>query len=93
MASDCFQDGIGETRGPQVEKTAESAKRAVGAGAGGALGQRLERFDQGVSRVDIDAGILVGQAIPTGFGAFGAAACLRAGRFVGCYGSLPSLSL
>ena len=80
------QDGIVESGGPQVEKTAESAKRAVGAGTRGAFGQRLDRFDQGVTGVDINAGILVGQAVS-------ARLVAGTGRVVGCYGSLPSLHL
>jgi hypothetical protein len=56
------QDGIAIAGRAQVEAGAEAADGAVGAGPGGGAGQRLDRLDQRVARVDIDAGILVAAA-------------------------------
>src|SRR5471032_1012900 len=44
-----------------LEHRAETAQPAHHALAHGALGKRLDRFDQGIARIDIDAGIAVGQ--------------------------------
>src|SRR6185312_12985808 len=50
------QNRIGEARRLQVEERAETAEARRRAGAGSGARQRLDRFDQGVARVDIDAG-------------------------------------
>ena len=43
--------------GLQVEQGAEAAQRRVRARPARGLGQRLDRLDQGVARVDVDAGL------------------------------------
>ena len=54
------QDRVAEARRLQVEQAAEAADLGVGAGPAGRAHQRLDRLDQRVAGVDIDAGIGVG---------------------------------
>ena len=49
------QDRIGETRRLEVEQRAEAAEARRRAGAGGGAGQRLDRLDQGIAGIDVDA--------------------------------------
>ena len=53
------QQRVTVARGGKVEEAAEAAQPINGAGAPGRLGKRLDRFDQGVARVDVDPGVLV----------------------------------
>jgi len=55
------QDRILEAGGLQVEQPAEAAEIGVGAGAAGGGGQRLDGLDQRLARVDVDAGVTVGE--------------------------------
>ncbi|MNC90753.1 hypothetical protein D3C83_68930 [compost metagenome] len=50
-------------RGLEVEEGPEAAQPAFRARTAGGLGQRLDGFDEGVSGVDIDSGLRVGEAI------------------------------
>ena len=56
--------GIGETRRLEVEQAAEAAQSAHDAGTVGALRQRLDVLDEVVARIDVDAGVLVGEGGP-----------------------------
>ena len=60
------QHGIDEARGLQVEQAAETADLGVRARPTRRAHQRLDRLDHGVSRIDIDAGIGVGERVGTG---------------------------
>jgi hypothetical protein len=53
----------------EVEQRAEAAEAAGDARPLGALGERFDRLDQGVAGVDVDAGVLVGEMVPGGYGA------------------------
>ena len=44
----------------EIEEAAEAAEAGHHAGERGALRQRLDALDEGVARVDVDAGFLVG---------------------------------
>ncbi len=51
--------------GLQVEQRPEAAQRRIGARPARGLRQRLDRFDERIARVDVDAGLGVGQAVST----------------------------
>jgi hypothetical protein len=53
------EHGIGKPGGFQVEQRAKAAQPADDAGAGRRLGQRLDRLDQRIPRLDINPGIPV----------------------------------
>jgi hypothetical protein len=53
------QDRVLVARGLEVEQRAEAAEAGIAAGAGGCLGERLDRFDERRPGFDIDAGLAV----------------------------------
>jgi hypothetical protein len=53
------EDRILVARGLQIEKCAEAAETRVAAQPRRRLGERLDRLDQSVSGIDVDAGIAV----------------------------------
>jgi hypothetical protein len=53
------QDRVAEPGGLEIEQRAEPAQPGIGAGPGGGARQRLDRLDQRVARVDVDAGLTV----------------------------------
>src|SRR5690606_2948080 len=57
------QDRVLEAGGLEVEERAEAAEPAHGAGAVGGARQRLDGLDQRVAGIDVDPGVLVGQAV------------------------------
>jgi hypothetical protein len=57
------QDRIAETGGLQVEQPTEAADLRVGAGPARRAHQRLDGVDHGVARVDVDAGLRIGQSV------------------------------
>jgi hypothetical protein len=60
------QQGIAETGGFQVEKCAESAQGRVGPRTCGGTSERLDRFDKGITCIDVDAGFLIGAMVLNG---------------------------
>jgi hypothetical protein len=70
------QQGVAVAGRLQVEEAAEAAEAGVRPAAGGRAGQRLDGLDQRVARIDVDAGILVGQRVVA--------------RIPACYGFLRS---
>ena len=58
------EDRILEARRLEVEQSTEAAQPAHHARPVGAAGQGLDVLDQRVARIDIDAGVLVGQGWP-----------------------------
>ena len=54
------QDRIAETGALQVEQAAKTAEVRIGAGPARRPRQRLDQLDQPVARVDVDAGVAVG---------------------------------
>ena len=61
------QDRVGEAGRLQVEQRAEAAQAAQHAGPRGGARQRLDRLDQRIAGIDIDAGRAIGQAIALGW--------------------------
>jgi hypothetical protein len=57
------QDRIRESCGLQVEQPAKTADLGICPRAARGTHQRLDRVDHGIARIDIDAGIGIGQAI------------------------------
>ena len=57
------QQGVAIAGRPGVEEGAEPAKPGLGTAARRGFGERLDRFDQGLAGVDVDARIAIGQAI------------------------------
>ncbi len=57
------QKGIDEAGGLQVEQSSEAAKAGFGAGPGGLRGERFDRLDQRIARIDVDARLLIGVAV------------------------------
>jgi hypothetical protein len=57
------QQRVVEAGRAQIEQRAEPAESGIGPGAGGGLGQWLDRFDERVARIDVDTGVLVGIAV------------------------------
>jgi hypothetical protein len=57
----CDQHGILEAGGLGIEEAAEAAEKRIGAGTRGGAGQGLDRFDEAVAGIDVDAGITVRQ--------------------------------
>ncbi len=55
------EDGIAVARRLQIEERAEAAQSGVGAGPRRRLRQRLQRRDERVARVDVDAGSAIAQ--------------------------------
>jgi hypothetical protein len=53
------QDRIRVARRLEVEQRAEAAQPRRRPGARGRLGERLDRLDQGIAGIDVDAGIAV----------------------------------
>ncbi len=57
------QHGVGEARRAKIEQSAETAQAAEDAGPAGGARQRLDRLDQRIPRLDIDAGLRIGGAV------------------------------
>ena len=55
------QDRVLEAGRLQIEQPAETAEVGIGAGPARRSRQRLDRFDQRVAGIDIDAGLAIGQ--------------------------------
>ncbi len=47
----------------EVEQPAKTAQLAVCAGPGRGAGERFDRLDQGIARIDVDPGSFVGLAV------------------------------
>ena len=56
-----------EARRLEIEQGAEAAQRGIGSGPARGLGERGDRSTSASPRVDVDAGVLVGQCIFAGF--------------------------
>jgi len=70
------QQRITESGRLEVEEAAEAAEAGIRPAAGGRAGQRLDGLDQGVSGIDVDSRVLVGQRVVA--------------RVPACYGVLRS---
>ena len=57
------QQRVDEPRRLQVEQGAEPAQRSLRTGAPRGFGQRFDRLDQGLARVDIYACVSIGEAV------------------------------
>jgi len=57
------QNRIPETRRPGVEDRTEAAECGGRAAAGGRARQGLDRLDQRIAGIDVDAGVAVGQPV------------------------------
>jgi hypothetical protein len=55
------EHGILEAGGLGIEEAAETAEKSIGARTRGGAGQGLDRFDEAVAGIDVDAGIAVRQ--------------------------------
>ena len=60
------QHRIGKARALEVEQAAEAADLGVRAEPPGRADQRLDQLHHAVAGIDIDAGLGVGEAVPTG---------------------------
>ena len=70
-----YKDRVVVAGGLQVEQGAEAAQTGIGADPCGGFGQRLDRVDESVAGVDVDAGILIGVAGVIRCGADGVLTC------------------
>ncbi len=57
------QHRVLEARGLEVEQPAEAAQGGIGAGPARGLGGRGDARDQRLAGIDVDAGVLVGEAV------------------------------
>ena len=61
------QNGVGEAGRLEIEKAAEAAELGVRPRTAGGARQRLDKVDEAVARVDVDAGVGIGERF-AGFG-------------------------
>jgi hypothetical protein len=57
------EQGIAIAGGLEIEEGAEAAEPGGAAGARGGAGKRLDRLDQGIAGIDVDAGRFVGPGV------------------------------
>jgi len=62
------KDRVAIACGLEVEESAEAAKPRIAAASRGRARQRLDRFDERVPGVDVDAGVLVALAVSVVYG-------------------------
>jgi hypothetical protein len=57
------EQGIAIASGLEIEEGAEAAEPGGAPGSRGGAGQRLDRLDQGIAGIDVDAGRFIGPGV------------------------------